>query len=109
VTVTTGLDQRRAVWRRVSPAAGQVLDLLHARVAEPYAPHLHGEFSIGACSCSRSSTARCRGIPYLLIKVAVGGVGVPVVVFGRTAVGALLLLPFALRSGQLGALRRHWR
>jgi drug/metabolite transporter (DMT)-like permease len=49
------------------------------------------------------------GIPYLLIKVAVGGVGVPVVVFGRTAVGALLLLPFALRSGQLAALRRHWR
>src|ERR1700689_4307207 len=49
------------------------------------------------------------GIPYLLIKVAVGGVGVPVVVFGRTALGALLLLPFALRSGQLATLRRHWR
>lgn len=40
----------RAVWRRVSPAQGQVLDLLHARVAEPYAPHLHEEFSIGAVS-----------------------------------------------------------
>jgi AraC-like DNA-binding protein len=50
MAVTTRLDQRRAVWRRVSPAAGQVLDLLHARMAEPYAPHLHlnGEFSIGA-------------------------------------------------------------
>ena len=48
MAVTTG--QRRAVWRRVSPAAGQVLDLLHARMAEPYAPHLHGEFSIGACT-----------------------------------------------------------
>jgi drug/metabolite transporter (DMT)-like permease len=49
------------------------------------------------------------GIPYLLIKVAVGGVAVPVVVFGRTALGAALLLPAALRSGQLAALRRRWR
>jgi hypothetical protein len=32
------------------------------------------------------------GIPYLLIKVAVEGVAVPVVVFGRTALGAALLL-----------------
>ena len=49
------------------------------------------------------------GIPYLFIKVAVGGVAVPVVVFARTVLGALVLLPLALRSGQLGVLRRHWR
>ncbi len=54
------------------------------------------------------------GIPYLFIKVAVGEVSVPVVVFARTALGALLLLPLALRAsrkggGQLGTLRRHWR
>ncbi len=49
------------------------------------------------------------GIPYLLIKVAVGGVSVPMVVFTRTALGAAVLLPLALRSGQLGELRRHWR
>jgi drug/metabolite transporter (DMT)-like permease len=49
------------------------------------------------------------GIPYLFIKVAVGEVSVPVVVFARTALGALVLLPLALRSGQLGALRRYWR
>jgi len=64
------------------------------------------------------------GIPYLFIKVAVGEVSVPVVVFARTAVGAVLLLPLVLRSagkggagkggagkggGQLDALRRHWR
>jgi drug/metabolite transporter (DMT)-like permease len=48
------------------------------------------------------------GIPYLLIKVADEGVAVPVVVFARTALGALILLPLALRSGQLGLLRRHW-
>ena len=56
-------------------------------------------------------TALCViwGVPYLLIKVAVGEVAVPVVVFARTALGALILLPLALRSGQLGALRRHWR
>jgi drug/metabolite transporter (DMT)-like permease len=49
------------------------------------------------------------GIPYLLIKVADGGVSVPVLVFTRVAVGALLLLPVALRRRQLGALRGHWR
>jgi drug/metabolite transporter (DMT)-like permease len=49
------------------------------------------------------------GIPYLLIKVAVGGVSVPVVVFARTALGAVILLPLALRSGSLAALRRRWR
>lgn len=49
------------------------------------------------------------GIPYLLIKVADGGVAVPVVVFARTTLGALILLPVALRSGQLGMVRHHWR
>jgi len=49
------------------------------------------------------------GIPYLFIKVAVGEVSVPVVVFARTALAAVLLLPMALRSGQLGTLRAHWR
>jgi drug/metabolite transporter (DMT)-like permease len=50
------------------------------------------------------------GVPYLFIKIAVGEVTPPVVVFARTAVGALLLLPFALRSrGGLAPLRRHWR
>jgi drug/metabolite transporter (DMT)-like permease len=56
------------------------------------------------------------GIPYLFIKIAVGEVAVPVVVFARTVLGAALLVPLALRSmmksgagGQFGALRRHWR
>lgn len=49
------------------------------------------------------------GIPYLLIKVADEGVAVPVVVFTRTALGALILLPLVVRSGQLGILRRRWR
>ncbi len=37
------------MWARVSPAPGHVLDLLHARMAEPFAPHVHDGFSIGAC------------------------------------------------------------
>lgn len=49
------------------------------------------------------------GIPYLLIKVADGGVAVPVLVFARTALGAAILIPLALRSGQLHVLRRYWR
>ncbi|ONI75007.1 EamA family transporter [Actinosynnema sp. ALI-1.44] len=48
------------------------------------------------------------GLPYLMIKVAVGGVSVPMVVFVRTAVGAAVLLPLALRRIDWGVLRRHW-
>ncbi len=49
------------------------------------------------------------GIPYLLIKVAVAGVQPPVVVFARTLIGAILLLPFAFRGGPPTWLRRHWK
>jgi drug/metabolite transporter (DMT)-like permease len=49
------------------------------------------------------------GVPYLMIKVAVEGVSVPVLVFARTAVGAAVLLPLALRGGRLAGLRRYWR
>jgi drug/metabolite transporter (DMT)-like permease len=49
------------------------------------------------------------GIPYLLIKVAVGGVPVPVLVLARVGIGAALLLPLAVRRGQLTALRPQWR
>lgn len=49
------------------------------------------------------------GIPYLLIKIADGGVSVPVLVFARTAIGAAMLLPLALRSGQLRLVLRYWK
>lgn len=49
------------------------------------------------------------GIPYLLIKVAVESVSVPMVVFARTALGVLVLLPLAVRAGRLDVVRRHWR
>src|ERR1039458_3659464 len=49
------------------------------------------------------------GVPYLLIKVADGGVSVPVLVFARVAGGAVVLLPLAVYRGQLRVLRPHWR
>ncbi|MGW3443014.1 DMT family transporter [Streptomyces sp. NPDC001076] len=50
------------------------------------------------------------GIPYLMIKVAVDEVSPSTVVFARCAVGALLLLPLAIRQGGLFlTLRTHWR
>ncbi|HXA42988.1 MAG TPA: EamA family transporter [Candidatus Solibacter sp.] len=49
------------------------------------------------------------GIPYLLIKVAVSELSPPTLVLLRTAVGAAILLPIALRRGDLAPLRRHWR
>jgi drug/metabolite transporter (DMT)-like permease len=49
------------------------------------------------------------GFPYLLMKVAVeDGVPPATVVFIRCVIGALALLPFALRSGMLGTLRGRW-
>ncbi len=49
------------------------------------------------------------GIPYLLIKVADGGVAPPVLVLTRVAVGAALLLPLAIRRGELAPLLPRWR
>jgi drug/metabolite transporter (DMT)-like permease len=49
------------------------------------------------------------GIPYLLIKVAVRELTPATLVFLRTAIGALLLLPVALRRGALRPLLPHWR
>ncbi len=49
------------------------------------------------------------GLPYLLIKVAVAEVAVPVVVFARVFLGAAILFPFAVRGGQLASVSRHWR
>ena len=49
------------------------------------------------------------GIPYLLIKVAVGSFSPATVVFMRTAIGALVLLPITAARGELTPVLRHWR
>ncbi|HEY5878910.1 MAG TPA: DMT family transporter [Nakamurella sp.] len=49
------------------------------------------------------------GVPYLLIKVAVTEVDPLVVAFGRTLIGALVLLPVALHRRVLGPVFRRWR
>jgi len=48
------------------------------------------------------------GMPYLMIRIAVETVDPLVVAFGRTLIGALILLPLALRKGQLAAAFRRW-
>lgn len=49
------------------------------------------------------------GIPYLLIKVAVRDFSPVTVVFLRTGVGALVLLPIAIARGELAPVLRAWR
>jgi drug/metabolite transporter (DMT)-like permease len=49
------------------------------------------------------------GIPYLMIRVAVRELAPVTLVFFRTALAALLLLPFALWRAELGSLFAHWR
>jgi drug/metabolite transporter (DMT)-like permease len=50
------------------------------------------------------------GIPYLFIKIAVdNGLDPLLVAWGRVALGAVLLLPIAWRTGALDRLRSKWR
>jgi drug/metabolite transporter (DMT)-like permease len=49
------------------------------------------------------------GVPYLLIKVAVAELTPAALVFGRTALAALILLPLAFARGQVRPLLPRWR
>lgn len=49
------------------------------------------------------------GVPYLLIRVAVREVTPATLVFGRTALASLLLVPLAAARGELRAVLPHWR
>ncbi len=46
------------------------------------------------------------GIPYLLSRVAVGEISPGMLVFARTAIGALILLPIAVARGGLRGIGR---
>ncbi len=48
------------------------------------------------------------GVPYLLIKLAVEELSPAVVAFGRVAIAAAVLVPFALRRGAFRGLRARW-
>jgi drug/metabolite transporter (DMT)-like permease len=48
------------------------------------------------------------GIPYLFIRIAVTEVSPAVLVFSRTAMAALILLPVALVRADLRVVLRHW-
>lgn len=49
------------------------------------------------------------GIPYLLIKIAVGELEPAAVVFGRSLLGALILLPLALYRQQVIPVLKRWK
>jgi drug/metabolite transporter (DMT)-like permease len=49
------------------------------------------------------------GVPYLMIRVAVRELSPVTLVFGRTAIGALLLAPVALLRSDLRPLLERWR
>ena len=49
------------------------------------------------------------GVPYLFIRIAVTELDPVVVAFGRTVLGALVLLPFALRARAMRPLLARWR
>src|SRR3974390_3411716 len=49
------------------------------------------------------------GIPYLMIRVAVRELTPATLVFWRTAIAALLLMPLAILRGHIRPLLVHWR
>lgn len=49
------------------------------------------------------------GIPYLLIKIAVGELDPAMVVFGRSLIGAVLLIPIAIFRKQLMPVLKRWK
>src|ERR1700736_1235337 len=49
------------------------------------------------------------GIPYLFIRIAVSELTPATLVFLRTGIAALVLLPIAIRQGGMGALLGRWR
>jgi drug/metabolite transporter (DMT)-like permease len=49
------------------------------------------------------------GLPYLLIKVAVRHLDPALIVEGRTAIAAVVLLPLAYRQRQLRPLLTAWK
>jgi drug/metabolite transporter (DMT)-like permease len=49
------------------------------------------------------------GMPYLLIRIAVGEIDPLVVAVARTALGSLLLVPLALRRSALAPAFRQWK
>jgi drug/metabolite transporter (DMT)-like permease len=48
------------------------------------------------------------GLPYLFIRIAVSDLSPVVLVFARTAIGALILLPIVVVRGQLRGLLKSW-
>ena len=54
-------------------------------------------------------TGLAWGIPYLLIRVAVKEVDATIVVFIRTAIGALIFIPITWKSGALKASLKYWK
>lgn len=56
-----------------------------------------------------ASLALIWGLPYMLIRVAVTELSPAQLVFGRTVIGASLLLPVVLRRGDLARLLPRWR
>jgi drug/metabolite transporter (DMT)-like permease len=49
------------------------------------------------------------GIPYLLIRVAVRDVSPGTLVFFRTVIGGVVLVPLAMRAGGFGPVLRRWK
>lgn len=49
------------------------------------------------------------GIPYLFVSIAVQELSVPVIVFTRVFIGALILIPIALRQGALRVPRSSYK
>ena len=76
--------------------------------ASPATRQHHGERMSGQAWVLFAAMSVIWGLPYLFIKVAVSEVNPATLVFARTALAALVLIPIAMRSGALRPALRAW-
>lgn len=69
----------------------------------------HGERMSGQAWALFAAMSVIWGLPYLFIKIAVVEVGPTALVFARTALALVLLVPIAIRSGALRPALRRWQ
>lgn len=69
----------------------------------------HGERMSGQAWALFAAMSVIWGLPYLFIKIAVVEVGPAALVFARTALALVLLVPIAIRSGALQPAFRRWQ
>ncbi len=84
------------------------MDRVAVSPAQPVREH-HQQRMSGEAWVLFAAMSLIWGLPYLFIKVAVAEVDPATLVFARTTLALIILLPLAMRAGALRQALRHWQ